>query len=109
MPATVYQHPNAPVVFDPYPQTPEGIAAVKAQAEAARYEMPTAEQFELLAVQDGLYQVIKKYGGPRVMRWVRNLSAIAGEDIEDRPADRCLADGGALVNSICVQCGRDNS
>lgn len=27
----------------------------------------------------------------------------------DRPSDRCLADGAALVNHICVQCGRDNS
>ena len=79
--AIVLQHPSARVIFDPYPQTPEGIDAVKAQAEEARYEPPTADEFERLAAQDGLYQLIQKYGADRVMRWVRTLAAIAGQEI----------------------------
>jgi hypothetical protein len=62
-----------------------------------------------LDAMDGLYNLIQKYGATRVMSWIRNLAAIAGQDVTERPADRCLADGGALINRICVQCGRDNS
>jgi hypothetical protein len=97
---------------DPFPPPPpsdprDQPVAVKPSAFYTP-EMPTEEQWEILAAQDGLYVLIQKYGARRVSAWVRNLAAIHGQDI-DRPADRCLADGAALVNQICVKCGRDNS
>ena len=104
--------------FDP-PVTAESIAAAKAAQAAERAQipprafyqpdMPTEEQFELLAAQDGLYALIQKYSAARVLRWVKTLAVIAGQEMTERPADRCLADGAALINGLCVRCGRDNS
>jgi hypothetical protein len=34
---------------------------------------------------------------------------VLSQVVPDRPADRCLADGAALINKTCVRCGRDNS
>ncbi len=44
-------------------------------------EMPTEEQWEILAAQDGLYALIQRYGARRVATWVRNLAVIAGEEV----------------------------
>lgn len=119
-----YQHPSAPpvVLTDPRHQAvlevePQSDASVRRSIEARDaeraligYVPPTAEDLELLDVKDGLFALIRKYGGQRVMRWVRNLAHAAGDDLpDDRPSHLCLADGAALKNKICVQCGRDNS
>ena len=87
MRAVVYQHPRSPVNFDP-PVTAESIAAAKA-AQAAeramlppRFDLPTEEQFELLAVQEGLFALIRKYSAARVMRWVKTLAVIDGQEIQ---------------------------
>lgn len=58
-----------------------------------------------------LVTIIDQYGADKVRKWVRGLAPIAGERSVyiDRPADRCLADGAPLVNSICTKCGSDNS
>ena len=81
MPAVILQHKSSPVTFDPYPQTTEGIAAVKAQAEAARFDLPSEDEFERLEAQERLYALIHRYGADRVQRWVRNLAAMAGQEI----------------------------
>lgn len=119
-PALILQHPSAKVIYmtDPPPETPASVAAAIEATREARAalpfpvkpsELPTDELMDLLAVQDGLFNAIQKYGADRMMRWVRNLAAIAGQEVSERPVDRCLADGAALINSICVRCGRDNS
>jgi hypothetical protein len=87
------------------PPPPQHAATVPERAGE-----PTAEQWEELAVKEGLFALIRKYGAPRVAKWVRNLAAMAGQDVNDeRPSHLCLADGAALKNNRCVQCGRDNS
>lgn len=47
----------------------------------ARDVPPTAEEWERLAVQEGLYNLIRKYGAKRVATWVRTLATIAGESV----------------------------
>lgn len=44
-------------------------------------EMPTEEQMDVLDVTNGLYNLIQKYGAARVMRWVRTMAVIAGEEV----------------------------
>lgn len=84
-------------VLDKYARMPtaEEITAAKVAADLERktlpfrprpvaalpMEFPSEEDFEALAAQDGLYNLIRKYGGQRVMTWVRNLSAIAGQEV----------------------------
>lgn len=55
--------------------------------------------------------VLQAFDQDRVLRWVRNMAFLTtGQELAyERPSDRCLADGRPLVNSLCVQCGRDNS
>jgi hypothetical protein len=136
MGALLIQHPSAPVEFQAdCTATPDSIAAAFKFNCAAREEagipllpvpacvkpsalyqpmVPTQEQIEMLEATDGLYNLIQKYGADRVMWWVKTLATIAGKAVDesvyiDRPADRCLADGAPLVNSICTRCGCDNS
>lgn len=45
------------------------------------YDPPTDEQWEILAVQEGLYNAIQKYGVARVMTWFRSMATIAGQEI----------------------------
>jgi len=47
-----------------------------------RYEPVTDEQWEIRAVQEGLYAACQKYGGPRVMTWLKTMAAIAGQGVE---------------------------
>lgn len=78
--------------------------------EQAVIARPADDQFEIVAVQEGLFAAVQKYGAGRVTTWLRNMAALAGQGTDlDRPTDRCLSDGAVLVNHICVQCGRDNS
>jgi hypothetical protein len=76
---------RVPVKRDPVPPPPpsdprDHPVAVQPYALYAP-EMPTEEQWETLAAQDGLYALIQKYGAKRVATWVRNLSAIQGEGV----------------------------
>lgn len=108
--ATILQHTSAPVRFDPPPLDPREQPVAERPSVLYGPEMPTVDQWEILAAQDGLYALIRKYGARRVFSWCRNIATIAGHETEpDRPAHRCLADGAALIHNICVQCGRDNS
>jgi hypothetical protein len=113
IPAIVFQHPSAPVVFQvPHlhefaPVTVEPEVAVPA---ALMPELHNEEDAELLAITDGLTNLIQKHGAPRIMRLVRMIAHLAGQDVpHDRPSHLCLADGAALKNNLCVRCGRDNS
>lgn len=73
-----------------------------------QFDPPTQEQLERLDGIEALTLLVALHGAATVQRWLVNLAAMQGQDL-DRPADRCLADGAALINSICVRCGRDNS
>ncbi len=68
---------------------------------------PLDDALSRLEAFNRAYDLVTTYGYARVERWVRTAAGIAGQT--DRPADRCLADGSALINDVCVQCGRDNS
>lgn len=105
-PAIILRHPRSPL---PMLQDPREQAVI--DPAIPPYTPPTAEEWELLAVANGLTSAIEKYGADRVMRWVRSLATILHQSVEmDRPLDRCLADGMVLPPSrICVRCGRDNS
>lgn len=95
MPAVILNHPRHevklhdprdPEVSDPYPQTAETIARAKAAQAAERaaigYEPPTDEQWEKLEAQEGLMNLIRKYGGQRVSTWVKNLTFIVeGQEV----------------------------
>jgi hypothetical protein len=69
---------------------------------------PVDDALTRLEAFNTIYELSKRYSAARVTRWVKSAASILGQDTE-RPADRCLADGAALVNSVCVHCGRDNS
>lgn len=58
--------PRDPPVRDPYAPMPES---------------PTDEQWERLAVQNGLYELIRRYGAKRVAQWVRTLAHLQGEEV----------------------------
>lgn len=83
--AVILQHPSASVVLiDPRHQ--EVLAATSEPSPlvpAALYapEQPTEEQWAILAVQNGIYEAIQRYGAQRVAAWVRNLAAIAGQAV----------------------------
>lgn len=79
--AEIIQHPNAPVTFDPPPFDPREQPVTERPTAFYAPEMTTAEQWEILAAQDGLYALIRKYGARRVMSWIRNLAVIAGQEI----------------------------
>lgn len=65
------------------PETPATIPfkALQFQPRPVAPEDPTEAAWEELAVQDGIYNAIRKYGARRVMAWVRNLAAIAGQEV----------------------------
>jgi hypothetical protein len=92
MPAVILNHtahevklrdPRDPVIA--YPVTADTVAAAEVQQSIERldahYTPPTEEEWARLDAHEGLMNLIKKYGGPRVMRWVRNLAAINGESV----------------------------
>lgn len=72
MPATII---HIPAMFCKPPSDPRDPAVVD------KYELPTDEQWERLAAQDGLMNLIRKYGARRVMTWVRSLATIAGQEV----------------------------
>ena len=81
MSAKLYQHPSAPVIFDPYPQTPEAIAAVKAQAEEARYTPPTEADWIRLERHEAIRRLAQECGGyQRLITIARNLAHFDGQE-----------------------------
>lgn len=88
--AVIYQHPSSPVNWDyamrePEPCTPASVArsiqAMEAERAAAGLTQPTEEEWERLAAHEGLANLIQKYSAKRVMRWVRNLAAMYGQEV----------------------------
>lgn len=74
---------------------------------------PAAADLERLRRLDGCEAVmilVDRFGADTVIWWARGHGLKAGQVVsEDRPSHLCLADGAALQNNRCVQCGRDNS
>ena len=107
MPATILNHTSHVVKFDdPTPVTPESVRAAVEASNAQRLEIaaltgvaiplhpmpefhpvaglyapdaPTDEQYEILAIQNGIFNAMQKYGADRVTVWVRNLAIIAAK------------------------------
>ena len=73
-PAIILRHTSAPVVELHDPRDP----FVRDKYDE---EPQTPEQLELLAVTDGLTVLIQKHGAARVMRLVRMLAGLAGQDV----------------------------
>lgn len=65
------------------PRDPDVLPPSQDVVPSAFYapEHPTDEQLEVLDATNGLFNLIQKYGAPRVMRWVRNLAVIAGQEV----------------------------
>lgn len=60
--------------------------------------------------QEEVAELVREFGRDLIRKYVGYFADKRGRGrVPERPVDRCLADGAALVNSICVQCGRDNS
>lgn len=66
----ILQHPSAPVpvLHDPREQPTDFI-------------QPTQEEMDQLDAMNGLSNLIERYGAPRVMRWVRLLAHVSGEEV----------------------------
>lgn len=121
LPVPANMKPSA--LYRPYLPTPEQIAVLEATdgiyALIVQHGAHTVNAWVggwLLtpAPPAGLVHLIEQYDVETVARWVRVLAPFAGEYIDmsvyaERPADRCLADGAPLINSICTRCGSDNS
>lgn len=78
--ALVIQHPSAPVTFDQVRDDSGRVIAPAPQAVTPS-EHPTDEQFQILAICDGLSELVRTYGAKRVMTWIRSLAAIHGQEI----------------------------
>jgi hypothetical protein len=73
-PAIFLLHPSAPKPELHDPRDP----FVRDRYEG---EPQTPEQLELLAVTDGLTTLIQKHGAARIMRLVRMLAHLAGQEV----------------------------
>ena len=83
---TLSDSPRLPTEFQPTDEktyvstrSVELVVDPSPQHAAERWEMP--EELELLAVTDGLTALIQKHGAPRIMRLVRMLAHLAGQDV----------------------------
>jgi len=58
-----------------------GQLGVPPPPQHAATNRETPEELEILAVTDGLTALIQKHGAPRIMRLVRMLAHIAGQEV----------------------------
>lgn len=72
--------PREQAVVDPYPETPESIAAAEAYCltERAKLEPRLLDEDEKLAAVEAVSLLLDRWGSRRVAAWVRNLSAMKG-------------------------------
>lgn len=105
MPTLPPPDPRDPVVEDKYARLPtdEEVEAARLANELERktlpfrlrsawtnplaqipreHGLPNQEAMDVLDATNGLYELIQRYGAQRVMSWVRNLAAMAGQETE---------------------------
>jgi hypothetical protein len=85
-PPKLQDRPQLPAEFQPtdeerYVSTRSGELAADPSPQHAAERWETPEELELLAVTDGLTALIQKHGAPRIMRLVRMLAHLAGQEV----------------------------
>lgn len=78
-PATVLQHPSAPVHFDVRAVAARCVAEYKAAHAEPEFDPPTPEQFETLDTVEVLHRLCEQLGAKRVQHLLVFVAAARGE------------------------------